>query len=81
MYDQEDSEFMKNFIDKIGVDRFAHFGLSGMLAGICKDYGMAWWGIMGIILVIGLVKELSDGYFDLMDLGVGILGGSIGLIL
>lgn len=79
---------MKEIVNKIGIDKIAHFGLGGLIAAFftiifmlqdCTEVGwnMLPWSAIGVIvtLVLSVVKEvIIDEVFEWRDIVAGVLG-------
>ena len=78
---------LKNFINRIGIDKVAHFGIGGLCAAwavilaltLCR--GVMWWNLLGygmigilVAIILSLIKEFIDDKFDKWDILAGILG-------
>jgi len=70
----------------IQTDKWAHFGLSGMLTILVFSFHMDWWLAGLIVWVLGLFKEIRDmGHraipvMDVGDLVANALGIGAGII-
>lgn len=84
---------LKNFINRIGIDKIAHFGIGGLCAAwavilaltLCR--GVMWWNLFGygmigilVAIILSLIKELIDDKFDKWDILAGVLG-AVSLLL
>lgn len=72
--------FYQKLIQKIGVDKLAHFFGSAFLALALGRF--IHWGISaGVVVALGVAKELWDGAFDKKDLLADFLGVLLGAVL
>ena len=84
---------MNKFIEKIGMDKVAHFGIGGLITAlftivfILQDMGtliftpwkMLLYPFIGtaITAVVSVVKEIFDGVVDKKDIYAALIGSAI----
>lgn len=70
-------ELYTRFIGKVGIDRVAHFTLSGLVVAVAAFFG--WWPMAGafvLMTILAAVKELKlDAYPDWWDFFASVAGG------
>lgn len=84
---------MYKLIQKIGIDRIAHFGIGSFIVMLCI-FAFSWWGIYPVIVnglilpfVAAMYKEGKDmsngGVFDKWDVIATMIGAvmTLGLFL
>lgn len=84
---------LKTIINRIGIDKIAHFGIGGLCAAwavilaltLCR--GVMWWNLLGygmigilVAIILSLIKEFIDDKFDKWDILAGVLG-AVSLLL
>lgn len=72
---------MKNMIEKIGLDKIAHF-LGGFTAATILYLAVRdWLCAMVTVALFATMKELIDDKFCWVDLGAGIAGAALAVIV
>lgn len=70
------------FIEKIGIDKVAHFSLYGMVVAIAGQFGWLPALIAFVVMwILSIVKEDLDSEVNWMDVLAGVAGGAIALAL
>lgn len=75
--------FYQKLIQKVGIDKVAHFAVSAFLTLALGRF--IHWAISAcVVLALGFFKELLDGSIDKKDLiadAIGVVAGTLLLIL
>lgn len=70
----------QKLIQKVGIDKIAHFFGSAFLA-LALGRFVHWAIAAGVTLALGVAKELFDGVVDWKDLLADALGVAFGIII
>ena len=71
--------WIQKIVAKIGIDKVAHFAVSAFLT-LALGRFIHWAISAGVVLILGVAKELFDGTVDKKDLladGLGVLLATI----
>lgn len=87
---------MNKFIEKIGMDKVAHFGVGGLLAGLFTIVFMLqdlatlaihpWRALLypfigaAVTAVVSVVKEIFDGVVDKKDILAALIGSAVAFV-
>lgn len=74
----------RRFIQRVGIDKIAHFSVSGLLV-FAFDKFLPIWAALSLVLVLGIAKEIYDakmgGKIDFKDLLADLLGVAMATII
>ncbi|MDK7375172.1 hypothetical protein QP519_06410 [Weeksella virosa] len=71
---------MRKFIEKVGMDKVAHFFGSAFLTLFLASLKVNIFIVLVIITILGIVKEKTDEFFDERDIVVNTLGYILGVV-
>ena len=76
--------FYNRFIQRVGIDKIAHFSVSGLLVFVFGKF-LPFWAASILVLVLGIAKEIYDakmgGKIDFKDLLADLLGVALATIV
>lgn len=74
----------RRFIQRVGVDKIAHFSVSGLLVFVFGKF-VPIWAASILVLILGISKEIYDakmgGKIDFKDLLADLLGVAVATIV
>lgn len=74
----------RRFIQRVGIDKIAHFSVSGLLVFVFGKF-LPFWVASILVLVLGITKEVYDaktgGKIDFRDLLADLLGVAVATIV
>ena len=74
----------RRLIQRVGIDKIAHFGVSGLLV-FAFDKFLPIWAALSIVVVLGIAKEVYDakmgGKMEIKDILADLLGVAAALII
>ena len=74
----------RRFIQRVGIDKIAHFSVSGLLVFVFGKF-VPFWAASILVLILGISKEIYDakmgGKFDFRDLLADLLGVAVATIV
>lgn len=72
--------WIQKIVAKIGMDKIAHFFGCAFLT-LALGRFVHWAIVAGLVLALGVAKELWDGVFDWRDILADTLGVALGVVL
>ena len=76
--------FYNRFIQRVGIDKIAHFSVSGLLVFVFGKF-VPFWAASILVLILGISKEIYDakmgGKIDFKDLLADLLGVALATIV
>ena len=74
--------FLFNAYMGIGIDKWAHFGIAGMVTAVLEEkMNLEWYEAFMAVLALSIIKEVCDDTPDSDDITAGAIGSLFYIVL